>query len=51
MKKLRRTLKAHILRTAWWIQLKSGIGGAPPQENSHRKFRVFLFGECRATDA
>ena len=50
-KKIRRTLKAHISGTAWRIQLKFGIGGAPPRGNSHRKFRVFLFKECWATDA
>ena len=31
-KKIRRTLKAHISGTAWLIQLKFGIGGAPPHE-------------------
>ena len=30
MKKTRRTLKVHIWRKAWRIQLKFGIGGAPP---------------------
>jgi len=30
-KKIRWTLKAHVLGTAWWIQLKLGIGGAPPR--------------------
>ena len=50
-KKIRRTLKAHISGTAWRIQLKFGIGGAPPRENSHRKFCVFLFRECWTTDA
>ena len=50
-KKIRQTLKAHISGTAWQIQLKFGIGDAPPQGNSHRKFRVLLFKECWATDA
>ena len=50
MKKIRWTLKAHILGTAWRIQLKFGIGGAPSRRNSHRKIRVFLFRECWATD-
>ena len=40
MKKIRRTLKAHISGMAWRIQLKFGIGGAPPRGNSHRKLRV-----------
>ena len=44
-KKIQQTLKAHILETAWWIQLKFGIGDTPPQGNSHIKFHVFLFGE------
>ena len=48
MKKIRRTLKAGM---AWWIQLKFGIGGAPPRGNLHRKFCVFLLREFRATDA
>ena len=46
MKKIRRTLKAHILGRAWWIQFKFGIAGAPPQRNSHGKFCAFLFREC-----
>jgi len=50
-KKIRQTLKAHISGTAWQIQLKFGIGGAPPRGNSHGKFCVFLFRECWATDA
>ena len=29
MKKIRQALKAHILGTAWRIQLKFGIGGPP----------------------
>ena len=41
-KKIRWTLKAYL----GWIQLKFGIGGAPPQRNSHSKFRVFLFKKC-----
>ena len=44
-------LKAHISGTARLIQLKFGIGGAPPLGNSHRKFHVFLFWECWATVA
>jgi len=40
-KKIRLALKVHILETAWQIQLKFGIGGAPPRRNSHRKFCVF----------
>jgi len=51
MKKIRRTLKAHISGKAWRIQLKFGIGGATPRGNLHRKFRVFLVRECWATDA
>ena len=50
-KKIRRSLKAHISGKAWRIQFKFGIRGATPQGNSHRKFRVFLFRECWATDA
>ena len=45
-KKIRRTLKANISGPPWQIQLKFGIGGAPPRMNSHRKFCVFLFREC-----
>jgi len=44
--KIRRTLKVHISGTVRRIQLKFGIGGAPPRRNPHRKFRVFLFREC-----
>ena len=50
MKKTRQTLKTHISGTAWWIQLKFGIGGVPPWENLGRKLHVFLFRECRATN-
>ena len=43
MRKIRQTLKAHISGMAWWIQLKFGIGGAPPRGNLHKKnlFREF----------
>ena len=50
MKKIRLTLKACIMETAWRIQLKFGIGSAPPQADLHRKTCVFLFRDCRATD-
>jgi len=45
MKKIRQTLKAHISGTAWWIQLKFGIGGAPLRGNLHKFFCVFLLRE------
>ena len=38
--------KVHISGMAWQIQLKFGIGGVPPQRNSHRKLSAFLFREC-----
>ena len=50
MKKIRQTLKVHITGMAWRIQLKFGIGGAPSQRNL-QKYRMFLFWECRATNA
>ena len=44
MKKIRRTLRAHISGTAWWIHLNFGIGSAPPRGNQHRKFCCFCLG-------
>jgi len=41
MKKIRRTLKAGM---AWWIQLKFGIGGAPPRGNCTENFVCFCSG-------
>ena len=47
MKKIRQTLKAHISGTAWWIQLKFGIGGTTPQGNLHRNFVCFCSGSFK----
>ena len=43
-KKIRRTMKVHISGTAWRIQLKFGVGGAPPRGNSRRNFVCFCSG-------
>ena len=51
MKKIRRTLKAHISGMTWRIQLKFGNGSTPPWGNSHRNFGVLLVREYWATDA
>jgi len=40
----RRTLKTHISGTARQIQLKFGIGGAPPRGNSRKNFVWFCSG-------
>ena len=48
---MRWTVKVHISGTVWRIQLKFRTEGAPPRGNSSRKFHVFLFRECWATDA
>ena len=43
MKKIRQTLKAHILETVWRILLKFGIGGALG-ELAHKNSFVFVWG-------
>ena len=34
----------HISGTAWWIQLKYGIGGAPPETIHAKNFMYFCSG-------
>ena len=43
--------KAHILRMDWQIPLKFETEGAPLWIHSYRKFCMFLFRECWATDS